>query len=136
MKNTWLIITFAIWCFYACTQSNDVESQTQDATDSDASLAEPDSSANTDAETATHIRFRPGVETVTILESPPGIAVTLISPMGDDLITLTTDGLGQAHFAYVTAEYQSLESSGTNGISFADALVITPGDGYRLRTIH
>ena len=53
--------------------------------------------------------------------------------MGDDLITLTTDGLGQAHFAYVTAEYQSLESSGTNGISFADALVITPGDGYRLR---
>ena len=73
LKNTWLIITFAIWCCYACTQSNDVESQTQDATvpstDSDASLDGPDSSANTDAETAAHIQFRPGVETVTILES-------------------------------------------------------------------
>ena len=48
-------------------------------------------------------------------------------------MTMVTDDLGQAHFAYVPAEHVVLDPSNFEGLTLADGNVLTPGDGYQIR---
>lgn len=79
------------------------------------------------------IEYRVGVESVTVLKSTPGALLTIVSPNGDDLLSVIADPLGQAHFAYIPEEYAITDSSGTTGISLLSASVLAAGSGYMIR---
>ncbi len=53
---------------------------------------------------------RPGVEFATVVGAEPGVPLTLYDADGERLITMITDDLGQAHFAYVPDEHLVIES--------------------------
>jgi predicted acyl esterase len=72
----------------------------------------------------------PGVESVTVLDAEPSAPLTLYDEEGTPLVTLIADGLGQAHFAYVPAEYRVLDPSNLDGQSLTDGTVVLPGAGY------
>ena len=79
------------------------------------------------------LEYRVGVETVTVFRATPGAPLTIVSPEGDDLLTVIADPLGQAHFAYIPDEYAVTDSSGTTGISLLSASVLAAGPGYMIR---
>lgn len=74
--------------------------------------------------------IRVGVETVTVLDAEPGAALTLYDASDTPLVTLVTDDLGQAHFAYVPTDYRVLDPSNLEGQSLNDGTVVLPGAGY------
>ncbi|WP_208029274.1 CocE/NonD family hydrolase [Rhabdothermincola sediminis] len=59
----------------------------------------------------------PGVNQVTVTGAQPGEQLTLVSPAGEDLATLTADDHGQAVFLYLEEQASGVE----------------PGDGYTVR---
>jgi len=71
-----------------------------------------------------------GVESVTVLDAEPGAPLTLYDAGGTALVTLVADDLGQAHFAYVPAEYRVLDPSDLEGQSLTEGTVVLPGEGY------
>jgi uncharacterized protein len=53
---------------------------------------------------------RPGVEQITVTGAEPGEPLTLYGRRGRRLLTLRADDEGQAHFAYLPAEYREAQS--------------------------
>ncbi len=93
--------------------------------ESDMAIMLPGPEANLD--------FRIGVESVTVLQATPGAHLTIVSPDGDDLLTVVADPLGQAHFAYIPETHTTTTSSGTTGIALVSASVLQAGYGYMIR---
>lgn len=72
---------------------------------------------------------RPGVEIVTVTNAEPRIPLSLYDAEGNKLLTLITDALGQAHFAYLPFEHTTIDSAhGT--IPLSDGWTLKKGDGY------
>jgi uncharacterized protein len=99
--------------------------------------AGPDALVEPDAEPLpgprAEFQVRPGVETVTVFNAQPSAHLTLIDPDGTARVTMIADALGQAHFAYLPESHDVLESTGTSGLSLANAYILEPGDGYHIR---
>ena len=76
---------------------------------------------------------RTGVESVTVLDAPPNIPLTLYNPENKPLVTMMTDELGQAHFAYVPEEHIVLDPSNFEEVSLANGKVLAPGENYYIQ---
>ncbi len=70
---------------------------------------------------------RPGVEIVTVLDAPAGTPLTLYTCEGEPLVAVVADEHGQAHFAYVPPEFQTLESGDGAHFSLTDGDTLDPG---------
>jgi len=68
-----------------------------------------------------------GVEVATVLGVDPGSPMTLYSATGERLLTVLADDYGQAHFSYVPAEYQVVDSRDGLRFPLADGSVLEPG---------
>ena len=151
MHRVWLLCFVTLMC-WAC-EDGGVSNQALDTNPSDGSIggdlsSDGDVGGGTDS-MAIHdaalpdaeplpgpraeFQYRPGVEAVTVLGAQPEAHLTLINPMGRELMTLIADPLGQGHFAYTPDTYGVLDSTGTSGLSLANAQVLEPGDGYMIR---
>ncbi|TVQ94729.1 MAG: CocE/NonD family hydrolase [Deltaproteobacteria bacterium] len=75
---------------------------------------------------------RPGVETATVLDGRPFTPYTLLSEDGERLITVTSDDLGQAHFAYVPSSLVTVQSGEGTEFPFADGEVLAGGRYYEV----
>ncbi len=75
-------------------------------------------------------RFRAGVEIVTVTEAEPGVPLTLYDAEGEALVTIITDELGQAHFAYVPHEHLVLQSGPGAQIPVRHGTTLSKGEGY------
>ncbi|MBL4686057.1 MAG: CocE/NonD family hydrolase, partial [Nannocystaceae bacterium] len=73
-----------------------------------------------------------GVETATVIGAEPGVPLTLYNADGEQLITIVTDDLGQAHFAYVPAEHAVIESGEAARLLLVDGNTVAPGSGYMI----
>lgn len=75
---------------------------------------------------------RAGVEIATVLDAAPGEALTLYDADDVALITLFADDLGQAHFAYIPAEYVEIAAADLPRVPFERGHVLRPGT-YEIR---
>ena len=73
-----------------------------------------------------------GVETATVINAEPGVPLTLYNAEGEQLITIVSDDQGQAHFAYVPAEYAVIESGDAARLPLVDGNTLAPGAGYMI----
>ncbi len=76
---------------------------------------------------------RPGVETVTVVGARPGAPLTLYDATGRALLTLLADEHGQAHWSYLPAEHQTIQSGDFTQIPVADGRTVKKGDGFVIR---
>jgi len=77
---------------------------------------------------------RPGVETITVTDAPPGEHLTLYGADGTRIVTMKADTFGQCHFAYVPAEYEVLDfTTSIDSEVIRHGSVVPPGDGYVIR---
>jgi uncharacterized protein len=74
----------------------------------------------------------PGVETATVLDGRPDTAYTLLDADGRELLTVISDALGQAHFAYVPFDHVTVQSGFGTEFPFADGEVLRGGDIYEI----
>lgn len=74
----------------------------------------------------------PGVQRVTVTGAEPGQALTLLDASGQRLITLRTDALGQAVFAYLGAEHMVIDTAEGALLATPGGSSLQPGDGYVL----
>lgn len=77
-------------------------------------------------------RVRPGVETATVLDARPDTAYTLLSEDGRELLTVISDDLGQAHFAYVPFEHETVQSGQGTEFPFAEGQVLQGDQLYEI----
>ena len=106
---------------------------TADVTTVDEPDAQPTHPALVGTEPAT-FTVRPGVEIVTVLDAAAGQHITLYDATGKRLLTVIADAYGQAHFAYVPAEYEVLDlTQAVSGDIVKRGQALPPGDGYVLR---
>lgn len=83
--------------------------------------------------TPADFEVRAGVEIATVLGADAGVPLTLYSPEGEPLVTVVSDDLGQAHFAYVPTEHVVIESGDASSIPIIDGTTVLPGEGYVIR---
>lgn len=81
------------------------------------------------AATAADWEVRPGVELVTVTGAEPGQPLTLYDAGGDELLTVTVDEVGRAHYAYVPNE--PMEVAPTD-VGLVDGHTLRPGE-YLIR---
>ncbi len=79
------------------------------------------------------IELRIGVEAVTVFGAVPGSTLTLLRDDTDELVSMVADPLGQAHFAYIPAEFGLLDPANGMGISLANGDILEPGVSYIIR---
>ncbi|MGK0361171.1 MAG: hypothetical protein ACI9U2_003489, partial [Bradymonadia bacterium] len=69
----------------------------------------------------------PGVETVSVTGAPPGAPMSLVEADGTRRVTVNTDQLGQAHFAYIPNEYMVFDSGVGTQFPVDDGATLRPG---------
>lgn len=74
----------------------------------------------------------PGVELVTVTGADADHDLTLVDDDGYELLTLTTDDLGQAHFAYVPDELVRFDTGRGDTLTAAEGAPLAPGT-YSIR---
>ena len=74
----------------------------------------------------------PGVEMVTVTGAEPGHDLTLVDDEGQKLLTLTTDDVGQAHFAYVPESYLTYQTGEGGSLPTGAGDELEPGT-YTIR---
>ncbi len=75
---------------------------------------------------------RPGVEIATVIGADPDVPLTLYDAEGTELVTIISDNLGYAHFAYIPTVPATFDSKdGT--IPIADGQTLKKGEGYVIR---
>ncbi|MEZ4467932.1 MAG: hypothetical protein R3F43_26710 [bacterium] len=110
-----------------------------DAADPDAGVADAalvDAAADAalpDAGEPEGMQVRPGVETVTVTGVEGGALISLYGPDGERMVSMRADAAGQAHFAYIPAEYTVLESGLGADIPVLGGTTLKAGDGYVIR---
>jgi hypothetical protein len=78
------------------------------------------------------LAVRPGVEIVTVEDAAPRTPLTLYDGAGQPLVTLISDELGQAHFAYIPDEHLTFDSNeGT--IPVVEGGTLKPAAEYVIR---
>ncbi|MEE2755350.1 MAG: CocE/NonD family hydrolase [Myxococcota bacterium] len=82
---------------------------------------------------SSHIQLRVGVEAVTVFGAVPGSTLTLLRDDTDELVSMVADPLGQAHFAYIPAEFGVLDPVNGMGISLANGAILESGVRYIIR---
>ena len=97
----------------------------------DAGLAIPDARPLPGPRAEFELRI--GVESVTVLGATAGAHLTLMDAEENALLTLVADPIGQAHFAYIPAEYGVLDSMGAMGLSLANGDILEAGVEYIIR---
>jgi uncharacterized protein len=86
-----------------------------------------------DATVLASFEVRGGVETATVLGATPGVPLTLYDANGEALVTMVTDQLGQAHFAYVPDEHLVIESGDATRFPILEGNTLDEGEGYVIR---
>ena len=76
---------------------------------------------------------RPGIESVSVLDAPPSVPLTLYNAQGERLVTLISDTQGQAHFAYIPDEHQVLNPANFELVSLENGRVLQAGEGYYIQ---
>lgn len=75
---------------------------------------------------------QPGVETATVIDGEPNTAYTLLDSQGVEMLTVISDELGQAHFAYVPEEHVTVQSGAGTEFPFADGAVLQGGEIFEI----
>jgi uncharacterized protein len=95
--------------------------------------SEDDAARLAEKERAADFSVSAGVESVTVLDAEPSTPMTLYNADDTPLVTLISDHLGQAHFAYIPAEHMVLDPSNFEGVSLADGNVLKAASGYYIQ---
>lgn len=77
--------------------------------------------------------IRSGVESVSVLDAEPNVPLTLYDVAGTPLVSLVSDELGQAHFAYIPEEYMLLDPNNFEGLDLSNGDVLLAGSGYYIQ---
>lgn len=76
-----------------------------------------------------------GVNQLTVIGAEVGEALQLLDPQGQPLLTLITDDLGQAHFAYIPRQPITIQTGVGGELPSYDGNVLKAGDGYVIRQL-
>lgn len=82
--------------------------------------------------TAAEFTVSPGVEIATVTGAEPGHDLTLVDAEDAKLLTLVSDDMGQAHFAYVPDDYLSYDTGTGGTLTSAAGQQLRPGT-YTIR---
>ena len=76
-----------------------------------------------------------GVQQLTVVDAQPHEALELVDPEGRALLTLITDDLGQAHFAYIPSSNLTIQTGTGGELPSYDGSTLEPGEGYVIRQL-
>jgi len=95
----------------------------------------PPSATPTATRVAASFTVIPGVESVTVINAPPGAQLNLYDASGRAMIGEITDQLGQAVFAYIPNEFLVIQTGQGVQIPTNQGRTLKRGDGYVIRNV-